>query len=45
MYSWGDHYWMVEFDMDCSQNENGWFEVKAYLTNGGKLLNGKQYCL
>jgi alpha-amylase len=26
---------MVEFDMDCSQNENGWFEVKAFLTNGG----------
>lgn len=26
---------MVDFEMDCSQSENGWFEVKAYLTNGG----------
>ncbi|XP_046454250.1 alpha-amylase-like isoform X3 [Daphnia pulex] len=32
--AWGDHYWMVEFDMDCSQSENGWFEVKSFLTNG-----------
>ncbi|KZS14665.1 Alpha-amylase 1 [Daphnia magna] len=33
--AWGDHYWMVEMDMDCSQTEQGWFEVKAFLTNSG----------
>lgn len=32
--TWGDHYWMVDVDMDCSQSEQGWFEVKAFLTNG-----------
>jgi alpha-amylase len=31
---WGDHYWMVDFDMDCSLTEQGWFEVKAFVTNG-----------
>lgn len=30
---WGDHYWMLDVDMDCSQTEGGWFEVKAFLTN------------
>ena len=33
--SWGDHYWMVDFDLDCSKTENGWFEVKAFVTGGG----------
>lgn len=33
--TWGEHYWMVDVDMDCSQSEQGWFEVKAFLTNGG----------
>lgn len=33
----GDHYWMLDFEIDCSLTENGWFEVKAFLTNGGKL--------
>lgn len=23
--------------MDCSQTEQGWFEVKAFLTNSGKM--------
>ncbi|XP_038066970.1 alpha-amylase-like [Patiria miniata] len=31
---WGDHYWMVDVDMDCDQTEGSWFEVKAYLKNG-----------
>ncbi|XP_035665855.1 alpha-amylase-like [Branchiostoma floridae] len=26
---WGDHYWMLDVDMDCSRTENGWFELKA----------------
>ena len=24
---------MTDFDMDCSETEDGWFEVKAFLTN------------
>ncbi|CAG0880034.1 unnamed protein product [Cyprideis torosa] len=32
--TFGDHYWMLEFDMDCGQSENGWFELKAYGTQG-----------
>ncbi|KAK3852672.1 hypothetical protein Pcinc_040753 [Petrolisthes cinctipes] len=31
--TFGDHYWMVDMDMDCSQAEDGWFEVKGFLTN------------
>jgi cell fate regulator YaaT (PSP1 superfamily) len=34
---------MVEMDMDCSQAENTWFEVKAFLTNAGNLLIDKHY--
>jgi len=37
--TWGDHYWMLDVDMDCSQTQNGWFEVKgylAYVTGGGE---------
>ncbi|XP_046656473.1 uncharacterized protein LOC124349713 isoform X3 [Daphnia pulicaria] len=30
---WGDANHMVDFNMDCSETENGWFDVKAYLTN------------
>lgn len=32
---WGDHYWMVDVNMDCSQTENGWFEVKRFLPGEG----------
>ena len=31
---WGDHYWMVEFDMDCSYTKDGWFETKSFVYNG-----------
>ena len=31
---WGEHYWMVDFNLDCDEAESGWFEVKAYLMNG-----------
>ncbi|KAK7085956.1 hypothetical protein SK128_005871 [Halocaridina rubra] len=37
---WGDHYWMVDADMDCSQTEEGWFEVKAFVTNAGSGWEG-----
>jgi alpha-amylase len=35
---WKDHHHMVDFDMDCSETEGGWFDVKAYITNFGKLF-------
>lgn len=31
---WGEHYWMLDVDMDCSQTVNGQFEVKAFVKNG-----------
>jgi len=31
---WGQHYWMLDVNMDCSQTVNGQFEVKAFIKNG-----------
>lgn len=31
---WGEHYWMLDVDMDCSKSVNGWFELKAFIKNG-----------
>jgi len=31
---WGDHYWMLDVDMDCSKTNEGWFELKSYISNG-----------
>ena len=31
---WGQHYWMLDIDMDCSKAVNNTFEVKAYVKNG-----------
>lgn len=31
---WGQHYWMLDVDMDCSKAINNKFEVKAYIKNG-----------
>lgn len=31
---WGEHYWMLDVDMDCSKTANGWFELKAFVKNG-----------
>ena len=28
-YRYGDHYWLVDIEMDCCKAMNGWFEVKA----------------
>ena len=33
---WGDHYWIVDMDMDCSQTSDGWFEFETVFTNGGE---------
>jgi alpha-amylase len=37
--AWGDHYWMLDVDMDCSKafaDAAGarWFEVKSFISNG-----------
>ncbi|CAH9053467.1 Alpha-amylase [Pseudoalteromonas holothuriae] len=31
---YGDHYWMLDVQMDCSNSIDGWFELKAYVKNG-----------
>ncbi len=31
---WGEHYWMLDVDMDCSKAVNGMFEVKAFVKKG-----------
>lgn len=32
--TYGDHYWLYEVDMNCSDTVDGWFELKAYVKNG-----------
>ena len=32
--NYGDHYWMLDVEMDCSKIVNGWFELKTYISNG-----------
>lgn len=39
MNTFGDNYWMMDVDMDCSKgvkdaNGNRWFELKSFITNG-----------
>ncbi|MDB5105396.1 MAG: hypothetical protein JWP91_3085 [Fibrobacteres bacterium] len=31
---WGQHYWMLDVEMDCSRSVNGWFELKSFISNG-----------
>jgi len=32
---WGDHFWMIDVDMDCSKAIDGtWFELKTFISNG-----------
>lgn len=31
---YGQHYWMMDVDMDCSKTVNGWFELKTFISNG-----------
>nr|AAO17927.2 alpha-amylase [Corbicula fluminea] len=31
--TYGQHYWLVDVDMDCSKTDNGWFELKAVVNN------------
>lgn len=30
----GDHYWIFDVEMDCSQTANNWFEFKSFIKNG-----------
>jgi hypothetical protein len=32
--TWGHHYWLLYVDMDCTKTVNGWFELKAFISNG-----------
>lgn len=32
--TWGEHYWMLDVEMDCSRTVNGWFEVKSFISGG-----------
>ncbi|XP_059155811.1 alpha-amylase-like isoform X2 [Physella acuta] len=32
--TYGDHYWILDVDMDCSRSYNGFFEFKGVLSNG-----------
>ena len=26
----GEHYWFLDIDMDCSASDDGWFELKVF---------------
>ena len=32
---YGAHHWIFEVDMNCAETEDGWFELKSYVTNFG----------
>lgn len=32
---YGEDYWMLEMDLDCTRTENSWFEVKGWLEFAG----------
>ncbi|TRY76789.1 hypothetical protein TCAL_12427 [Tigriopus californicus] len=34
--TFGPHYWIIDMNMDCSQTENGWFELNTLYTIGGE---------
>lgn len=31
---WGNHYWMLDVEMDCSKTADGWFEFRSFISNG-----------
>ncbi|KAK6172969.1 hypothetical protein SNE40_016515 [Patella caerulea] len=41
---WGMHYWMLDIMMDCDQTENGWFEMKGFLSSNWENDIGHQKC-
>lgn len=34
MNTYGDHYWLLDVEMNCDDTINGWFEFKSYISNG-----------
>lgn len=32
--TYGQHYWLLEVEMDCTATANGWFELKSFISNG-----------
>ena len=40
-FSFGEHYWLVDVDMDCSGTENGYFEFKVIFGGlEGRVVQG-----
>lgn len=42
--SYGQHYWLIDVQMDCSRTENGWFELKALVNGQWEGNIGGQTC-
>ena len=38
---WGDHYWVVDMEMECGQTQGGWFEVQGLHSGGGEGGEGE----
>ena len=38
---WGDHYWIIDLEMDCGATREGWFELKTLFSNGGEGGRGR----
>jgi len=32
--TYGQHYWLLDVDMDCSRTVGGWFELKSFISGG-----------
>lgn len=32
--TYGDHYWMLDVEMNCDDTVDGWFEFKSFISNG-----------
>ncbi len=32
--TYGEHYWMLDVEMNCDDTINGWFEFKSFISNG-----------
>ena len=31
---YGEHYWMLDVDINCSRAVDGWFEARSFISNG-----------
>ncbi len=34
MNDYGDHYWILDVEMNCDDTVDGWFEFKSFISNG-----------